>query len=239
MTTLEAIRDDPRKLIPRPVLHRLEEWGPRRRRRWERWPGLVSVGAGSHAVLTFDDGPDEGTLDVLRALDDVHARATFFVLGEQVERHPRIAEEILARGHELGVHGYRHVRLDRLRPEVARHDIAETARRLEVLGSPPRWFRPPYGYPTAAAFERCRELGLTFVYWTSWGIDWETRPAERIANHVYRSFADGAIVLLHDSARYAPRVDVRPTADAVRLIGAAAHARGFELVSVGEAMRRT
>jgi peptidoglycan/xylan/chitin deacetylase (PgdA/CDA1 family) len=237
MTTLTAIRDDPRKLIPSPILHRLYEWGPRRRRRWERWPGLVSVAAGNHAVLTFDDGPDEGTLEILSALDDVHARATFFVLGEQVDRHPQIVVEIAGRGHELAVHGYRHVRLDRLRPDEARREITATVRGLEALGCRPRWFRPPYGYPTPAAFECCSELGLTLVYWTSWGIDWEVRPGERIATHVGRGLADGAIVLLHDSARYAPRLDVRPTADAIRLIAAAASERGLELVSVGEAMK--
>jgi peptidoglycan-N-acetylglucosamine deacetylase len=233
--SMTAERFDARNFVPRPIRMRLYEWGPRRHRRWRRWPGLETVPAGDHAVLTFDDGPDEGTLDVLRALDEVEARATFFVLGEQVERHPRIVEEILGRGHDLGVHGYRHVPIDRLRPDEARHDIVLTVGRLEALGCRPRWFRPPYGRPSAAAFETCTELGLRSVYWSTWGIDWEPRPAVRIVEHVQRRFGDGTIVLLHDSARYAPRRDVRATADAVRLIWADARSRGLQLVSVGGA----
>jgi peptidoglycan/xylan/chitin deacetylase (PgdA/CDA1 family) len=188
-------------------------------------------------VLTFDDGPDEGTLEILRALDDVNARGTFFVLGEQVERHPWLVQEIIRRGHELGVHGHRHVRLDRLPDDQVRRDILKTVATLEELGCHPLWFRPPYGYPTPVAFETCSDLGLTFVYWSSWGIDWEPRPAHRIAEHVRQGLTDGAVVLLHDSARYAPRPDVRATADAVRLIGEEAYESGIELVTVGEAMK--
>jgi peptidoglycan-N-acetylglucosamine deacetylase len=226
---------DARDLIPRPIRDLLYEWGPRRRRRWQRWPGLQSVSAGDHAALTFDDGPDGGTLDVLQALEKVRARATFFVIGEQVERHSWIVKEIVSRGHEVGVHGYRHVPMHHLHPDEARHDIERTVARLEALGCLPRWFRPPYGRPSAAAFETCTDLGLSSVYWSSWGIDWETRPAARIAEHVQRGLTDGAIVLLHDSARYAPRSNVRATADAVRLIAADAKERGLQLVSVGEA----
>jgi peptidoglycan/xylan/chitin deacetylase (PgdA/CDA1 family) len=226
----------PRRLVPWPVRDWLYEADPRRRRRWSRWPGFETVGAGRRAVLTFDDGPDEGTLSILDALDAADARATFFVLGEQVDEHPWIASELLQRGHELGVHGYRHARFDRLRPEEARSEIVRAVELLESLGCTPRWFRPPFGRPTAAAFETCQELGLRLVYWSSWGVDWGPRSARRIAARVGRGLTDGAIVLLHDSARYAERRDVSGTAEAVRLIATEAHNRGLELVAIGAAL---
>lgn len=237
MSPVTAERAGARRFMPRPVRECLYDWGPRRKRRWRKWPGLEVVAAGSHAVLTFDDGPDEGTLDVLRALDDVDARATFFVLGEQVERNPAIVLEIVDRGHDIGVHGYRHVPMNDLEPDEARRDIVRTIDRLEALGCRPKWFRPPYGRPSEAAFETCTSRGLQFVYWSSWGIDWEPRSARLIAEHVQRRLEDGTIVLLHDSARYAPRRSSRPTADAVRLIAAQAHERGLQLVSVEGATR--
>src|SRR4051794_37590638 len=62
-----------------------------------------------HPTLTFDDGPHpEGTPAVLDALDAAHARAVFFLVGEQVERYPELAAEVERRGHEVAIHCYRH-----------------------------------------------------------------------------------------------------------------------------------
>ena len=71
------------------------------------------------------------------------------------------------------------------------------------------------------------------MLWSAWGMDWEPIPAERIAELVARDLAPGAIVLLHDSARYAPRPDAAATAEAIPLIAAAAAAAGVELGPVG------
>jgi peptidoglycan/xylan/chitin deacetylase (PgdA/CDA1 family) len=202
--------------------------------RWRWMPGLEQVESG--VALTFDDGPDpEGTPAVLDALDAAGVRATFFVVGEQLMKHHAIAREALARGHDLGLHGFQHVRHDTLRGQ-ARDDVARSIGTFEMaVGRKPRFFRPPYGAFNEYSYEACADLGLQPVYWSSWGLDWESIGPERIAEIAGGDLADGAIVLLHDSTRYAPRESAQPTADAIGPIAAAAAERGLALVTVGEA----
>jgi peptidoglycan/xylan/chitin deacetylase (PgdA/CDA1 family) len=202
--------------------------------RWRLLPGLETVSAG--AALTFDDGPDpDGTPAVLDALDAAGVRATFFLAGEQLMRHHAIAREAAARGHELALHCFEHVDQDTLRPQAARDDMARALGAFEAAtGRRPRFFRPPYGRFSEAGYAACSDLGLERVYWSSWGMDWEPIPGERVADLVLRDFADGAIVLLHDSVRYAHRPDTQPTAAAVAPIAARAEELGVRLAPLGE-----
>ena len=197
--------------------------------RWRRLPGLERLDPGRPDVaLTFDDGPDpDCTPLVLDVLERAGARATFFLVGEQVEAHPRLAAEIRARGHAVGVHGHRHMEQDQLDdPE------ADLRRALELVGES-GLYRPPYGRSSPRTHEAARALDLEPVYWSAWGGDWEPVPAERIADLVIRDLAPGAIVLLHDSARYAYRPSAAPTAAALPAILAAAGERGLSFVPLG------
>ena len=205
---------------------------------WADHPGLERV---EHdrpvAALTFDDGPDpEGTPAVLDALDQAGATATFFVVGEQLLRHNALARETLDRGHEVALHCYTHVRHEELSPTQARDDVARGVGALEAAtGRPPRWCRPPYGRFSEASFAACERLSLEPVYWSAWGLDWETVAAARIGELVGRDLVPGAIVLLHDSARYGARPSAAPTAEAVPLIAELAAERGVALRSLAEA----
>src|SRR5919202_6725037 len=121
--------------------------------RWRRMPGLERVAGG--AALTFDDGPDlAGTPAVLDALDRAEARATFFLVGEQLMRHHALARETAARGHELALHGFEHTDHDALRPQAARDDVARALGSVEAAtGVRPRFFRPPYGRFSEHSYE--------------------------------------------------------------------------------------
>jgi len=200
---------------------------------------LERVPAGGQAVLTFDDGPDQdATPAVLSALAETGSHATFFLLGEQIDCFPGLVAEIVGGGHELALHGYHHRCHERIAAESSRADIVRGLEQLEqVAGIRPRWFRPPYGRPSGASVEMCRKLGLELVYWSAWGIDWERGSPERIARQVCRDLDDGAIVLLHDSARYAERPSAQPTADAIRHIAAIAHERELALVTLSEGLQ--
>ena len=133
--------------------------------------GLASDGV----LLTFDDGPHpEGTPAVLTELDRVGASAVFFVSGEQVERYPELVSEIVAAGHELGLHGYRH----RTRLQWSRRLLADDMRRAraavsDAAGIEPRLYRPPHGVFSLAGLRLIRELGLEPLLWSKWGRDWE------------------------------------------------------------------
>lgn len=190
------------------------------------------------AALTFDDGPDsEGTPAVLEALDAAQARATFFLVGDELRRSIALGREILAGGHEVALHCYSHERHDRLSPTQARDDVAKGLGALEVAtGRRPRWYRPPYGLFSEGSYAACERLGLERAYWSAWGLDWEATAPARVAELVMRDLDDGTIVLLHDSPRFAARDDVSATVEAIPLIAAAAKERGLALVTLSEAV---
>jgi peptidoglycan/xylan/chitin deacetylase (PgdA/CDA1 family) len=202
-------------------------------------PGVERVAAIGQAVLTFDDGPDsspQGTAAVLDALDAAGAKATFFLVGEQIADSPDMAAEILARGHEIGVHGQRHFRHDRVPATESVTDIEAGYAAIErVMDTSPRFYRPPYGKLSPEGADACRRLGLEVAYWSTWGLDWEPLPSARIARRVNRDLDDGAVVLLHDSARYAVRPSAIETARAVSAVARRASELGLDLVTLGDA----
>jgi peptidoglycan/xylan/chitin deacetylase (PgdA/CDA1 family) len=204
---------------------------------WREFPALERVPAG--VALTFDDGPDpDSTPAVLDALDAAGVRATFFVVGEQLMRHHALAREALARGHELGLHGFAHERHATMPGRMAADDVARGLGTFEAaVGRRPRCFRPPYGAFNAASYAACLDLGMEPVYWSDWGGDWETIAADRIADLVTRDWRDGAVVLLHDSPRYAPRESALATAEAIPLVAARAAEAGLALGPLAELAR--
>jgi peptidoglycan-N-acetylglucosamine deacetylase len=184
---------------------------------WRDHRGRERTGS-AHAALTFDDGPDpDATPLVLDVLGDLGLRATFFMCGEQAERHPEVAKRVAEEGHTVGLHGHEHVR----EPPPGDFERGLSAVH-EAAGLWPRLFRPPYGRTVT-------ETPLDTVLWSAWGLDWETVTPERIVELVSRDLAPGAIVLLHDSARYAPRESAEPTALALWGIAEEAERRGIEL----------
>ncbi len=151
-------------------------------------------------VLTFDDGPDPaGTEQVLNALADHRATATFFVLLSRTRRHPGLLAEILAAGHEIALHGVDHQPLPRFDLDTTRERTASAASELaDRTGREIRWLRPPYGRQTLANWRGVRAAGLMPVFWgpTTW--DWRDLPQDqRVAKAMEKARA-GAILLGHD-----------------------------------------
>ena len=106
-------------------------------------------------LLTFDDGPHrDGTPAVLAELDRVGASAVFFVCGEQVERYPELVSEIVAAGHELGLHGYRHWTRLQWSGRLLADDMSRArAAVADAAGIEPRLYRPPFGVFSLAGTE--------------------------------------------------------------------------------------
>ncbi|MCU1344253.1 MAG: polysaccharide deacetylase [Acidimicrobiia bacterium] len=165
-------------------------------------PRLSGFGRPNHVALTFDDGPDgASTPAILDGLDEFGWKATFFMLGSMVDRHPGVAKEVADRGHEVAVHGYSHVSHLRRTPGDLRVDI-ERARQLvtEASGQTPIYFRPPHGSMAWGSWAGARRAGLETVLWSAWGRDWRPNlsPSE-VVGDVARQLSPGATVLLHDS----------------------------------------
>jgi peptidoglycan-N-acetylglucosamine deacetylase len=186
-------------------------------------------------ALTFDDGPhDDGTPAVLDILGRHGASATFFLVGEQVARRPALAREIVAAGHEVAVHGYRHTLLLR-RPvrELADDLDRAVAVVAEATGKTPALYRPPYGVFSSGALAHVRERGWRPLLWSSWGRDWERRAtAQSIARRAVTGLRPGDVVLLHDSDAYSSDGSWRRTAAALPFVLEAIAALGVPVTSV-------
>ena len=176
------------------------------------WPALRGplgvedhTDSGTGFALTFDDGPHhQGTPAVLEILAAAGVHATFFLVGEQVQRNPALAAELIAAGHQVGLHCHRHRNLLRLAPWQVRADIDRAEAIIgEVTGCSPQLYRPPYGVLNAAALRLARARGWRTLLWTHWGRDWEARAtAQSISARVTDGVRPGSVLLLHDADDY-------------------------------------
>ncbi|MGC8480828.1 MAG: polysaccharide deacetylase family protein [Acidimicrobiales bacterium] len=163
---------------------------------------LCGYGDPTHIALTFDDGPDPlSTPLVLRELDRLGVRATFFLLGSMVEVHPYLVGQIEQGGHEIGLHGQWH-RNHLFRSSKTIHYDLE--RGLETLRqhatTPITHFRPPYGVATQATLHAARGLGLKVALWSTWGRDWRRAASPTsVYRDVLSALEGGGTILLHDA----------------------------------------
>jgi peptidoglycan/xylan/chitin deacetylase (PgdA/CDA1 family) len=196
-------------------------------------PRTLGPGTDQAVAVTFDDGPHpEGTPAVLEVLARARARATFFVIGEQVERRPELARRILAEGHGVALHGYRHRLQLRRRAGELEDDLARGVAAIEdACGVTPRHHRPPYGIYSPSGLRVTRAHGLEPVLWSAWGKDWRkfTTP-QRIAARVLADAHPGGVILLHDADFYSARGSHERTAPALERILTELGGRGIGTV---------
>ena len=165
-------------------------------------PRLSGIGRPGHVAITFDDGPDpRSTPAVLDALDRLGWSATFFCLGQMTAATPGLVAELVAAGHEVGVHGYVHTGAIRRSPAALTDDVRRARDAIAgASGVQPTWYRPPFGELSLGSWSAARANGLRRVLWSAWGRDWraEATPATVVAD-LDRGVLDGGTVLLHDS----------------------------------------
>jgi peptidoglycan/xylan/chitin deacetylase (PgdA/CDA1 family) len=184
-------------------------------------------------ALTFDDGPHpEGTPAVLDVLADAGATATFFLVGEQVERHPDVAAAIAAAGHGVALHGHRHRLLLVRSPGALARDLDHGAGTIaEATGTAPRHYRPPYGIFSPAGLAIARRRGWIPMLWSRWGRDWAARATPAgIAGRVTADLRAGDVLLLHDADHYSARDSWRRTVAALPRVLDQIGARGLHAV---------
>ena len=204
------------------------------------FPSLAGRGSDDGIALTFDDGPHpEGTIAVLDELDRLGWQATFFVIGEQVRRHPDVVRETQQRGHAIAVHGDQH------RYVIARMpaDVSDDMRRArdavaEVTGTMPRHWRPPYGVLSGPALHAARNAELRPLLWTTWGRDWRSdATAQSVVADLRRPGLRGATVLLHDSDITSAAGAWKTTVSALPLLADAIDEAGLRVRSLDEHLR--
>ena len=154
-------------------------------------------------ALTFDDGPwGAQTRRLLKVLKRYHVRATFFMVGSQIQEFPAVARDVLRAGHRVGNHSWSHPQdpvFADLTPHRLETEIAETNRWLVKIGVDPYLLRAPGGSVDEGVVEEARQQGLRVVQWDVDPSDWKDgRTAKEIAASVLRQVRPGSIVLMHD-----------------------------------------
>jgi peptidoglycan/xylan/chitin deacetylase (PgdA/CDA1 family) len=199
--------------------------------------GIARTLPGGEAVvaLTFDDGPHpHGTPATLAALARADATATFFLVGEQVRRWPRIAAEIAAAGHTIALHGDRHRNLLRVPPRALATDLDRGhATIADATGVAPSLYRPPYGIFSPAGLAFARRRGWTPLLWSRWGHDWRRRttPA-KIAAEVTEQLTHGDVLLLHDADHYSAPGSWKRTVSALPFVLAEIERKGLRTTAL-------
>lgn len=184
-------------------------------------------------ALTLDDGPGEETSLILQILKDANVRATFFLCGANVERHPELARRVVEEGHEIGNHTYSHPRLLGKTPGKIFWEIDRAQKVIEHhTGRKPELFRPPYGLRWFGLFPILQRQQMKAIMWSVNGRDWKI-PAEQITERVLRQTHPGAIILLHDGIPPRESGNRKATVEALpavlRILG-----RRYRFVTVSE-----
>jgi peptidoglycan/xylan/chitin deacetylase (PgdA/CDA1 family) len=158
--------------------------------------------------LTIDDGPDpESTPKVLALLKAHDARATFFLIGDKVQRHPELVAEILRHGHTIGNHTQTHPHRSFWLASAKRTaaEIDACTETLRAAGADHAGlFRSPVGLKNHALYPLLAQRGLDLVLWSARGYDTICRDPAKVISRITKNLRPGAILLLHENAANPP-----------------------------------
>jgi peptidoglycan/xylan/chitin deacetylase (PgdA/CDA1 family) len=184
-------------------------------------------------ALTFDDGPHPtNTRRMLDLLDRHQVKATFFMMGRHVERHPAVAREVLARGHEIGNHSYSHPKLVFMSPARVREEIERTDRLLREIGVPGEiHFRAPHASKFIVLPYVLTRMGKLNVQGDVDPAEWKRRPPAVMVADVLSQVRPGSIIGFHDPAGTV-------TLQAVDAVLADLIEQGYRFETVSEFLRR-
>lgn len=175
-------------------------------------------------ALTFDDGPGEYTEELINCLVENNAKATFFMLGQNVEAYPEIAKELSDAGMELGNHSYSHPDLVTIGAEAAAQQVSNTDAALKAAtGFEATVMRPPGG-----SFNDSVKAAIDhpLIIWSIDTRDWATKSEDQTYQVVMDNAQDGSVVLMHDIHEWSVKAAIRMIPDLI--------AKGFKLVTVSE-----
>lgn len=176
-------------------------------------------------AITFDDGPSKDyTPIILDVLKENDARATFFVLGNEVKKNKETLVRMVDEGNEIGNHSYNHKDLTSISDYELYQQIVGTDEFIEdITGIKPTVMRPPYGFVNDRISSR---IYKPIILWSLDTLDWQNRNTEKICSNILDNVKDGDIILMHDI--------YGTTADAVKIVVPELVKRGYQLVTVSE-----
>lgn len=175
-------------------------------------------------ALTFDDGPyDRVTNRIVKVLAKHDSRATFFVVGNRVERYADTMKNAYNKGNQIATHTFDHGDLSKMKKKQIRRELKRAFRVMKKInGENPTMLRPPYGNVNDKMRQTIR---IPMIYWNVDTEDWASRNKDKILSRC-KSIKDGDIVLMHDL--------YPSTAAAVEKLVPKLRKKGFQLVTVEE-----
>ncbi len=179
-------------------------------------------------ALTFDDGPSEHTLRILKVLAQYDARATFCVQGVNVEPYAEIVKLAVAQGNEIASHTWNHPDLEKANESKIRKQLEDTNNIVAQVtgGYQVKALRPPYGNTNKRVKNICAEMDMFIIHWELDTLDWATRNATKTYNKIIKDVDNGLIILCHDI--------YETTADAMERVIPELVEKGYQLVTVSE-----
>ena len=175
-------------------------------------------------ALTFDDGPSKYTKEILDILNENHAYATFFVIGNKVEIYQDTMQKMVQLGNEIGNHSYNHKWLTKLNQTDLEEQITKTQDIIkQITGYTPTIIRPTYG---SISQKLRKQLSLDVIMWTVDTSDWKYKSIDRIVKNATTNIKDLDIILMHDTHER--------TVSALKKIIPILKEQGFEFVTISE-----
>ncbi len=184
---------------------------------------------GPYIAMTFDDGPSgPNTPRLLDLAAKDHIKLTFFLIGENAARYPKLVQRELAEGHEVGNHSYTHPDLAKMSDAAVRAEIQKTQDAIiDASGYKPILMRPPYGAMTPKQrLWVSQEWGFKIILWEVDPLDWKNPGPDVVAQRIITAVHPGYIILSHDI--HSGTVDAMPKVFDTLL------AKGYKFVTVSE-----
>lgn len=187
-----------------------------------------------YVALTFDDGPDKKyTPLVLDILEEHDVKATFFVVGNQVSKYPKVAKRIVEEGHSIGNHSWSHQDLTKLSAKALNTQIDSAQKAiLDATGVDTKLFRAPYGNLSAKLITQLHERDMLHVMWSVDTRDWAGTSVKDMRANVLKNTKDGAAILMHSFGGKKGSLD--NTLELLPLIIKDLREKGFEFVTVDQ-----
>jgi peptidoglycan-N-acetylglucosamine deacetylase len=185
------------------------------------------------AALTFDDGPNpKFTMELLKELDKLHVKATFFMIGKQMEKYPDIVKAVLDGGHEIGNHTFNHP------PDMENLTTAQVIREIQdcdeviqrMTGRRPVLFRPPKGLIDGTVAGIAEDEGYATILWTVSADHHDAPTPTDMMNRVVRQARPGMVILAHDGTFPIRWKDVVATPLMIKAL----MKQGYKFVTVSE-----
>lgn len=156
--------------------------------------------------LTFDAAwGNEDTEQLIEILGEHDIRATFFVVGEWVEKYPESVKQLSDAGHEVMNHSSTHPHMAQLSPDAMIQEVKSCNEKIEkITGKCPTLFRPPYGEYNDSVVSTMRSIDMYTIQWDVDSLDWKDPAPSEIVSRVVKNARNGSIILFHNAAKNTP-----------------------------------